>query len=60
MPVVALMLLQEHERGTKRGCPATRVEEGEDMLLGSDILRRLSEKRSPMEARSRKFGAVAW
>jgi hypothetical protein len=30
------------------------------MLLGSDILRRLSEKRSPMEARSRKSGVVVW
>lgn len=51
--------LQEHVRGTKRGWLATRGEEGEDMLLGSDIIRRLREKRSAMEARSRKFGAVA-
>lgn len=54
------MELQEHEIGTKRGWPETRAEEGEDMLLGSDILRRLTEKRSPMEARSRKSGALAW
>jgi hypothetical protein len=36
-----------------------RGEAGEEMLLGFDIIRRLTEKRSPIEERSRKLGAVA-
>jgi hypothetical protein len=59
MVVVELTELQEHVRGTKRGWVATRAEEGEDMLLGFDIIRGLTEKRSAMEARLRKSGAVA-
>lgn len=54
-----LMELQEHDRGTKRGWLGMRGDDGEDMLLGFDIMRRLTMKRSAMEARSRKLGAAA-
>lgn len=57
--MLALTELQEQVSGTKRGWSWTRGEVGEEMLLGSDIMRRLTEKRSAMEARSRKSGAVA-
>ncbi|KAF7806978.1 uncharacterized protein G2W53_039139 [Senna tora] len=58
-PKVELTKLQEQGIGMKRGCSGTREEEGEEMLLGFEIMRRLTEKRSPMEPRSRKSGAEA-
>lgn len=58
-PKVVLMVLQEQVKGTKRDWSGSRGEEGEDMLLGFDIMRRLTEKRSPIEARSRKSGLAA-
>lgn len=59
-PKLELMKLQEQAKGTKRGWFGAKVELGEEMLLGSAIMGRLTEKRSPMEARSRKLGAEAW
>jgi len=53
--------LQEQVKGTKRGVFGSKgvLREEEEMLDGVDIMRRLTEKRSPMEARSVKLGAVA-
>lgn len=59
MVMEELTVLQEHFMGTKRDWSGRRGEEGEVMLLGFDIEGRLREKRSPMEARSRKSGFVA-
>ncbi|KAL6549141.1 hypothetical protein OROHE_008986 [Orobanche hederae] len=49
----------EHVMGTRRGWFGIKVVFGVEMLLGWDIMRRLTEKRSPTEARSRKSGDVA-
>lgn len=57
--VPLLTELQEQVMGMKRGWFGTRGEEGEVMLLGFDIMSRLTEKRSAIEARSRKSGAMA-
>lgn len=59
MVLLVLTELQEQDSGTKRGWSWIRGEVGEEMLLGSDIMRRLTAKRSAMEARSRKSGAMA-
>lgn len=59
MVMVALGELQEQGIGIKRGWPETRVAFEEEMLLGFEIMKRLTEKRSPMVARSRKSGAEA-
>lgn len=59
LPKVALNELQEHDMGTKRNWSGMRGEDGEEILLGSDMVRRLRLKRSPTEARSRKSGEVA-
>lgn len=59
MVLLALTELQEQDSGTKRAWSWIRGEVGEEMLLGFDIMRRLTEKRSAMEARSRKSGAMA-
>lgn len=53
------MVLQEQVRGIKRGWEGRRGVVGSEMLLGVEIMRRLREKRSAMEARSRKLGEVA-
>lgn len=59
MVLLVLTELHEQDRGIKRGWSWIRGEVGEEMLLGLEIMRRLTEKRSPMEARSRKSGAMA-
>lgn len=59
MAMLELTDLHEHDRGTNRGWSWIRGEVGEEMLLGLEIMRRLTEKRSAMEARSRKLGAMA-
>lgn len=56
---MVLTELQEQDNGTKRGWSGSKGEEGEEMLLGLAIMRRLTEKRSPMVARSRKLGELA-
>lgn len=56
--MVVLMVLQEQVRGIKRGWEGRRGVVGSEMLLGLEIMRRLREKRSAMEARSRKLGEV--
>lgn len=56
---MVLTELQEQDNGTKRGWSGSKDEEGEEMLLGLAIMRRLTEKRSPMVARSRKLGELA-
>lgn len=58
--ILVLIKLHEQVSGTKRDWLGMRGDDGDDdMLLGFEIIRRLTEKRSPMEARSRRFGAVA-
>lgn len=56
MLLVPLVGLQPQVRGTSRGWSATRGADRAaaeaEMLLGSAIMRRLTPKRSPMEARS--------
>lgn len=54
-----LIELHEHASGTKRGWLGRRGEVKDDILLGFEIIRRLTEKRSPMEARSMNSGAMA-
>ncbi|KAL6541154.1 hypothetical protein OROMI_025037 [Orobanche minor] len=49
----------EHVMGTKRDWFGIKVVFGVEMLLGRDIMRRLTEKRSSTEARSRKSGDMA-
>lgn len=56
---MALTGLQEHERGIKRGWLLTKGMEGDEMLLGVEIITRLTPKRSPIVARSVKLGLVA-
>lgn len=56
--MLLLTVLQEHLMGTKRDWSGRRGDVGDEMLLGLDIMRRLTAKRSPMEAKSRKSGGV--
>ncbi|CAN0887161.1 hypothetical protein LINGRAHAP2_LOCUS15553 [Linum grandiflorum] len=53
------MVLQEQVSGTKSGWFGVRAADGSEMLLGFEIMSRLTENRSPMEAKSREFGGAA-
>lgn len=59
MILLVFKVLQEQVKGTKRGWFGMSGDDGEDILLGFDIMRRLTEKRSAIEARSSKLGAEA-
>ncbi|CAN1128933.1 hypothetical protein LINPERHAP2_LOCUS4930 [Linum perenne] len=52
------MVLQEQVKGTKSCWVGVKGEDALEMLLGLEIMRRLTEKRSAMEAKSRKLGGV--
>lgn len=52
-PKVVLMKLHEQVKGMRRGWLGSRGEEGEEILLGFEIIKRLSWKRSEMVAKSR-------
>lgn len=51
--MLVLTVLQEQRIGTKRDWSGRRGEVGDEMLLGFAIMRRLREKRSATEAKSR-------
>lgn len=56
---MVLTELHEHVIGIKRGWLGERGEVREVKLLGLAIIGRLTEKRSPMEARSSWLGPMA-
>ncbi|CAI0465639.1 unnamed protein product, partial [Linum tenue] len=51
--------LDRRVNGTKSGWLGNNDAAGSEMLLGLETMRRLTEKRSPMEAKSRKLGGEA-